>query len=151
MFKPTLAIGLLVAASSAYAWKTPQEAVEKFAQFDADGGRLSSENWENYVGSIIHADEDHDEPGWDAVIVIDGFSVGKLNCKTVSCTVDVTYKLHPTKDLDSLPVIENEDGGTESVTYTVININGDWRVEADPDYPRISYKTFKSFTDDSAE
>lgn len=143
MYKNTITlISLFSVTISAFAWDTPREAVTKFVEFDFNGGRLSSDNWDKYTEKYLHASDDYEEPGWDTVVVVDKFSVGQPVCASDKCSVVVIYQLHPTRSLRG-PVVPHKNGGSDSLKFTVKNRNGVWKIEPDNlDYPRVSYQKY---------
>jgi hypothetical protein len=150
MFKALMAIALSWVALPALAWNSPKEAVEKFVEFDFNGGRLLPVDWAAYLEKYLHINGDYDEPGWDMVTVIDGYSVGQPRCTASACAVSVKYRLRPIRLLNDRSVIPHRNGGTQSVRFTVKNKDGAWKVEPDPkrffpDYPRISDDTYQQW------
>ncbi|MCY0964161.1 hypothetical protein [Parathalassolituus penaei] len=143
MLRSIISAALIIVSFPTFAWDTPKEAVEKFVQFDLGGGRLSSNAWSEYLANYLHAPVGYEEPGWDSVVVVERFLVGNPECVSESCTVAVTYQLHPTKLLTGPPVVPHEAGGSETVKFSVSKKNGVWKIDPNPDYPRISIEKYK--------
>lgn len=145
MLKTIFASTLSLLACSALAWPTPEVALDEFIAFELNGGRLNSDNYDDYAGKYAHLAEDHEEAGWDSVIVVKNSEVQNLECSADRCTANVLFELHPTADLAGPPYIEHDKGGTETFQYVLENRDGDWRVVAPDDYPRISISTYEQF------
>jgi len=145
MLRSIIVIALTVVSTQAFAWSTPKEAVEKFVQFDLDGGRLSSKGWAEYIKKYVYVPVGYDEPGWDTVVLVERFSVDDPECVLDKCTVTVTYQLAPTKSLIGPSVMSHEAGGTEILKFSVINKSGVWKIDPTPTYPRISLEKYKPF------
>lgn len=145
MLKKMLTLSLLFISASAVAWPSAEEAVKQFIDFELEGGRLSSSTYKEYEEKYAHIPDDHEEGGWDSVIVINAARIESLTCEVHTCTAKVNFSLQPTAELSGPPPVENDDGGEETVEYTVINKGGDWRVLAVDDYPRISLETYERY------
>lgn len=145
MLRKALTLPLLFISASAFAWPSAEEAVKQFIDFELDGGRLSSDSYQEYEKKYAHVPDTHEEGGWDSVIVVNTARIESLTCEAHTCTAKVNFTLQPTAELAGPPPVENDEGGEETVEYTVINKGGDWRVLAVDDYPRISLETYERY------
>jgi hypothetical protein len=48
MLRKALTLPLLFISASAFAWPSAEEAVKQFIDFELDGGRLSSDSYQEY-------------------------------------------------------------------------------------------------------
>ena len=145
MLRKLLALSFLFISASALAWPSPEEAMKSFIDFELNGGRLSSDSYQEYETTYAHVPDTHEEGGWDSVIVVEDAHIGSIECEANACVAKVTYRLYPTAELAGPPFIESDKGGEDTVEYTLVNKDGDWRVVAVDDYPRISLNTYKRF------
>ena len=143
MLRVVIAIAFAMISCHASAWSSPKEAVERFAAFDFNGGRLDS--WDEYETNYTYMPDDYDEPGWDAVVVVEKFSVGEPVCSARRCAVPVTYQLVPTKSLNDRYAVSHESGGSEVLTFDVIEKHGVWKIDPSPIQPRVSLEIYNNF------
>jgi len=138
MLRTTLLTLCLATCNPALAWNSPKEAIDRFLSFELNGGRLTSLNWKTYTEKYIAAPPDYDEPGWDQVTVVTSWKTSSPRCTSRSrCTIDVSFTLLPTADLNDSNVIAHPDGGTETLTYKLVKHRKDWRIEPEMPAPRI--------------
>lgn len=134
---------ILVAAllpPAALAWETPQRAVEAYVAWETGGGRLRhhpEEGMEKYV----HLEPDHGGAP-DTVRVSDRHRIGRLRCRADRCRVTISWHL-PGLVVEDLAVDNGPRPRTRRVGYTVLAIDGDWRIDSRtlPVYPVISPQT----------
>lgn len=53
MLRKALTLPLLFISASAFAWPSAEEAVKQFIDFELDGGRLSSDSYQEYEKSML--------------------------------------------------------------------------------------------------
>lgn len=128
MFKRLVLCVALMPATAA-AWESPQQAVSEFLSFELGGGRLISDA-EGFA-QHVHASPDHDGIGFDTVLLSDAHSVGKLSCKADRCQVVVRFQLPGVQEQDDFPLANGKRASSQNVTYTVLNRDGVWRIDAD--------------------
>ena len=114
---------------TAAAWDSPQQAVSEFLAYELGGGRLHSD--EDAYARYMHAAPDHDGIGFDTVLLSDAHSVGKLRCKADRCEVTVHFQLPGVPEQDDFPLANKKRASSRSVSYSVLNRDGDWRIDAD--------------------
>ena len=121
----------------AQAWDTPQQAVEAFVRWEVAGGRLSSDS--EGTEKHVHLEPDYGGIGADTVLVSDAFRIGKLRCKGDRCQVTVEWNL-PANTGGYEAIGNGKRARTERVTYAVLTIDGDWRIDSRTltDFPIIS-------------
>lgn len=138
-----LALG---AGGRAWAWSSPNEALDEFLRYELNGGRLTGEHWNDYVTKYIHAPAGYNEPGWDEVTVVETYKVGRMQCESVSkCRAAVTFVLAPTPALSnaSRHAAEHPQGGTEETSYELRRTDDGWRVEPSFGAPRIYLSVYR--------
>ena len=125
----------------ASAWETPQQAVEQFVAWELGGGRLHSDA--EGTDLHVHLEPDYDGMGADTVLLSSGHSVGKLRCQQASCSVVVSYQLPALTGDEALPLGNGTRASSERVSYRVIAVEGDWRLDSRTltDMPIISAQT----------
>ncbi len=141
---------LILISINSCAWNSPEAAVLELLKFDMSGGRLTSTNWKKYTTEYL-ADlpEGYDEPGWDAVTIVNSFRVSGVRCTEAHCKVEVEFELFPTSGLKPGPFNRHPAGGIEKIVYVALKRGASWKVRAaqDPSElvgPHISIGTYKS-------
>jgi hypothetical protein len=134
-----LVIALATLSLDALAWPSPREAIEEFLKFELAGGRLQSWQFKRYLA----VDDDHDEPGWDVVHVVEGAKVLSLACGPRKCTAKVEFTYAPTESFTSPGILPHPKGGSETIEYTIVRAGGEWLLQSTRDCPRVSYLELK--------
>jgi hypothetical protein len=134
---PLLAGLLAVAPIPAFAWPSPQQAVERFLDFELAGGRLQAWDFHRYLA----VGPDYDEPGWDQVHVVERHRVSAVRCETTArCVADVEFTYaggaSPTR-------IAHPAGTTEVVRYVAVHAGGEWLLASTDGAPRVDGNAFR--------
>lgn len=79
MLRKALTLPLLFISASAFAWPLVEEAVKQFIDFELDGGRLSSDSYQEYEKKYAHVPDTRDEGDW-RVLAIDDYP--RISLKT---------------------------------------------------------------------
>jgi hypothetical protein len=146
MRKAILVFLLGLTSCSAMAWETPEKAISEFLKFELDGGRLSSDGWQDYTSKYIYAPEDYDEPGWDAVTVVVSYAISSINCSgTSNCEAEVIFDLFPTSNLPNAQVVQHAHGGKEVIRYPLVCKDKSWRLEPSLGIPIVTPTTLAKF------
>jgi len=96
--------------------------VKIFCELDGLGIRTSSVFWKFYSSFI----DWNDEPGWDSVIVISKFEIGKADVVSDEVQVEVVY--HIDQDSNGKEDVYQVKNDTENIIYRLINIGGYWKI-----------------------
>lgn len=120
------------------AWDSPKQAVQKYLDFDAKGGRLSG--WE--FGKYLDAPANYEEPGWDTITLIKSYEIGVLKCQPNSCDVQVTYTLLPTNTLEDQQLESHPQGGQKQLDIQVVKVGKQWLLKpfdaGNPHMPHVA-------------
>lgn len=132
---------LALVPAVASAWESPQQAVDAFVAWELGGGRLQTDI--EGMDRHVHAEPDYEGVGADTVLVSDTHHLGKLRCKGTRCQVSVAYHLPARSDDNDLPIGNGHRARTQRVTYTVLAMEGDWRIDSRTltDWPIVSPQT----------
>lgn len=150
MLRTPLLVLCLATCNLALAWNSPQQAIERFLSFELNGGRLTSANWKTYTEKYIAAPPDYDEPGWDQVTVVTSWKASNPRCTSKSrCTIEIRFTLLPTAELNDPGVTAHPDGGTEMLTYKLVEHKKDWRIKPEMSAPRILDTSYRKFRQQS--
>ena len=119
-----LLIGISI--NTCMAGDTPSEVVRKFCQFDFEGARLSSKTYSDIVPLISYPEE----PGWDTVISITGYTIKKEKIFGNNAEVIVEYNIDQSWPAGvTIPNIE---------VIKLAQYDGAWRIKEYVMYPRVS-------------
>jgi hypothetical protein len=127
MLKPLVLCAALFPAT-AFAWPTPEQALDAFVRFELSGGRLETDP--DTLAPLVHAPADYETIGADTISVASTHRIGKLRCSTGSCIAEVAYVLPPAARYGDIPLYNGARQRTEKVRYRLLNRDGDWRVDA---------------------
>ncbi|MBN6151338.1 hypothetical protein JR065_13395 [Xanthomonas sp. AmX2] len=120
----------------AWAWDTPEQAIDAYLAFELGGGRLQAWPFARY----IVAPRGYDEPGWDVLHAVRGWQRGAVRCSAVArCEVVVLFEYADTLALPaSWQLMPHPHGGSERLRYTLQRqpAHG-WRVAATLGPPRV--------------
>ena len=140
-----LALGLALTVPSAVgADAGPLEVVEEYLSLDFEGARLSSESWPTIVEFITW----EVEPGWDTVIVVEGFRVHEPTLNAATALVPVSYDVAgiwsgdrfylPDEVPPSVTELSRKARGTEFRLQLVENT---WRIVHPRSHPHVSVQS----------
>jgi hypothetical protein len=128
-----------LAASAAYAWPTPQQAINEFLKFELAGGRLAA--WP--LGKYLAVGSDYEESGWDVVHLVQDAKVKSLACAQARCVAEVQFSYVPTATLRAEQLVAHPTGGTETVRYVVVQVGQAWLLESANGIPRLALAEYK--------
>jgi hypothetical protein len=129
---------LILASNSAWAWQSPDEALSKFLEFELAGGRL--QEWE--FSKYLAVGKEHEEPGWDMVVLVKRYSAAPMQCNAGRCSARVTFELAPTSGISSPQVEPRPQGGHENFNFHAAQRAGQWLIGPFNQPPHISEAAF---------
>lgn len=130
---------------NAWAWASPEIAINEFLKYELDGGRLGGHDWKTYLSKYIAAPANYDEPGFDMVTVVKSYKIGPIQCKNDQCSTVVTFELTKIQNNSNPPVFLHPHGGYETLEIYPVKISGDWRIKPIIGNPHISESTYAKF------
>lgn len=95
--------------------------LSEYLALDAKGARLQGWQSENYLLKW------QEEPGWDEITIITGYTIKSEKCDANRCAYVVTYALYP---VASQPQVEaHPKGGEEDIIYRLVKQKDRWFLE----------------------
>ena len=120
---------LVFLSVSTYAQETPRDIVEKYCQYDFQGARLNSVEAQSYRLLVAY----EEEPGWDTVIGVKGFEIGRVIVKDNVAVVEVNF------EIDRAWPVQIEQISEYSTVKVELSLeNGSWKISKYIPFPRVS-------------
>jgi hypothetical protein len=118
---------------------------------ELSGARLSSERWRRFMVDRVMSGEGYDEPGWDAVDLVNAAHVGPVTCRDAGhCTAEVRFVLVPAQiaAASAQGTAPHPQAGELRESYVLMRAADGWRVatwpHADPlPRPRVTPKAWR--------
>jgi len=110
---------------------TANQLLEAYCALDFDGARLSSTTFEK-VDSLVAWEQ---EPGWDAVKLVEGFTLGAPQASGNRIEIPVIYEVVGTADGPQVTRFETQ---LETVKFELESAGGTWKITGPIIPPHVS-------------
>lgn len=111
----------------------PKAVLEAYLRLDAEGKGMSSEGLQEMKPYVMW----DQAAAWDAIAVIDGYTIGDLQAGATRAKAQVTYR--------RLGILTEhfEKAAAESVTYFLRHEGGQWKVDAPQLMPHVDARVME--------
>ena len=119
---------------------SPRSIVEQYVRMDYDGKGLETDGWNQIKVFTTWLDG----PGWDTVMVVDGYKIGNVKISGNKAYVPVQYNVVGLIDnytwISSRDKNFTDDRREVNPTFELVKNNGTWLIESPQLRPHVSLK-----------
>lgn len=130
---------LFLCSTLAFAWSSPQQALDEFLKFELAGGRLAAWDFKKYLA----VDKNYDDPGWDEIHLVKQHRVIDLKCTAHECLGRVEISFAPTQKLTADQLVPHPKGGKALLRYHVVKKDKQWLLTHAGGQPLVDIEVYR--------